>query len=247
MTTILITNDDGIHSPGLAALEAAMATLGNTVIVAPDRDNSAVSHSLTINRPLKLTRHGVARYDVNGTPADCVVLGLSKVLREPPALVVSGFNLGPNLGDDIAYSGTVSAAVEGTMKGCPSIAFSTEYSTDGWDFDFSMETARRVAARVLERGLPGNTLLNVNIPKGHVNRETRITCQGRRQWEGDILEVSDPRGRIHYWIGGGSPISDRTSGSDVSALEEGFVSITPIHLDHTNHEFLRSFREQWGL
>ncbi len=241
---ILITNDDGIHSPGLAALETAMSTLGEWVTVAPAGDNSAVSQSLTMNRPLRLTRHAKNRFDVNGTPTDTVILGLSKVVAETPALVVSGFNLGPNLGDDINYSGTVSAATEAAMKGIPAIAFSCGRGAGGWNFDAAIAAARRIASHILADGLPAATLLNVNIPD-NPNGSISLTRQGRRRWSGDLLEVIDPKGTPHYWIGSGRTLADTSADSDISMFAKGSITITPIRVDRTDDDFLTTVNGTW--
>lgn len=244
--TILLTNDDGIHSPGLAALQEALAPLGRLVVIAPDRDNSAVSHSLTMNRPLKVTPLGIDRYTIDGTPTDCVAVGLKKILTQPPALLVSGINAGPNLGDDISYSGTVSAAIEGTMYGVPSLAISLA-GTAPFNFSEAMRVASFLAARTLANRLPPDTLLNVNVPSTNRRCQLRVTRQGRRLWENSIHEALDPRGATHYWIGGGTPLPDPGEDTDVQAVASGLVSVTPIHLDLTNHAGIAYLRESWGL
>ena len=244
--TILLTNDDGIHSPGLAALQEALTPLGRLVIIAPDRDNSAVSHSLTMNRPLKVTPLGSDRYTIDGTPTDCVAVGLKKILHHPPALLVSGINTGPNLGDDISYSGTVSAAIEGTMYGVPSLAISVA-GTAPFDFSEAMRVASFLAARTLANSLPPDTLLNVNVPSTSRRCQLRVTRQGRRLWENSIHEALDPRGATHYWIGGGRPLPDPGEDTDVHALASGLVSITPIHLDLTNHAGITYLKNNWRL
>ncbi len=165
MKTILITNDDGIHSPGILALQQAMTEIGQTIVIAPDRDNSAVSHSLTMNRPLKIHKLTDNFYTIDGTPTDCVAVGLKKILKVPPDLLVSGINAGANLGDDISYSGTVSAAIEGTMYGIPSMALSVG-GEPPYDYRAAMQIAACMARKILHNSLPENTLLNINIPSG---------------------------------------------------------------------------------
>src|SRR5215468_7919820 len=160
---ILVTNDDGVHAAGLAALAAALEDLGDVYVVAPDREQSAVGHALTLHRPLRVDRVGDRRFAVNGTPSDCVNLGVLGLLPEPPVLVASGINHGSNLGDDVTYSGTVSAAMEGTLLGVPSMAVS-HVDGDATGFEVAGQVARLVAARVLVEGLPAKTLLNVNVP-----------------------------------------------------------------------------------
>jgi len=246
MTTILITNDDGIHSPGLAALAEALKPLGRVITVAPDKDNSAISHALTMNRPLYLEQIEEDRYSLNGTPTDCVAIGLSKVISGKPDLLVSGINRGPNLGDDISYSGTVSAAVEGTMYSVCSLAVSLATRVNP-RFDTTQKVIAELAANVLKNGLPANTLMNINIPDSDPIRGIKVTRQGRRLWKQSVQEVPDPWGRVHYWIGGGSPLVEAGRDTDVHALENNYVSITPIHLDLTNHEGISYFREDLGL
>jgi 5'-nucleotidase len=246
MKTILITNDDGIHSPGILALQQALTELGQTIVIAPDRDNSAVSHSLTMNRPLKIQKLKENFYMVDGTPTDCVAVGLKKILKVQPDLLVSGINAGANLGDDISYSGTVSAAIEGTMYGVPSMALSAG-GEPPYDFRAAMQIATCMARKILRNSLPENTLLNINIPSGSVYKKIRVTRQGRRLWENSIHETLDPRGSKHYWIGGGTAVTDPGEDTDVHAFALGNVSITPIQLDLTNHTGITYLKENWRL
>ncbi len=246
MTRILITNDDGIFSPGIRCLEEVLSPLGELIIVAPDRDNSAVSHSLTMSRPLRVTEVSKNRYSIDGTPADCVAIGLKKIIGTRPDLLISGINAGPNLGDDISYSGTVSAAVEGTMYSVPSMAVSLS-GVSPYDFTEAGGIAKHVAQLILEKGVPENTLLNVNVPANTKIKGLRVTRQGRKLWEDAIQEIFDPRGRKHYWIGGGSPLQEIGKDTDVYTVDQGYVSITPIHLDLTNHEGIFHLKEEWKL
>lgn len=244
MSTILITNDDGIYSEGIRILGEALGPLGKVVTIAPDRDNSAVSHSLTMNRPLKVKKNSPAHFCVDGTPADCVAIGIHKILENKPSLLISGINAGPNLGDDISYSGTVSAALEGTMYSIPSMAVSLAGTGN---YARAAKYAAELAALILEKGLPENTLLNVNIPGDKKVRGIRVTRQGRRLWQDSIQETFDPWGNKFYWIGGGTPIGDSATDTDVHAIKAGYVSITPIHLDKTNHEGIFHLKDDWGL
>lgn len=246
MRTILVTNDDGIHSPGLQLLRQVLSPLGRTIVVAPDRDNSAVSHSLTMTRPLQVREIGVDTYAVDGTPTDCVILALGKILGQKPDLLVSGINAGPNLGDDISYSGTVSAAMEGTVYGVPSMAVSLAGEAP-LDYTQAAALAQMMAARILDQVLPHNTLINMNIPAGNSHKGIRITRQGRRLWENAIQETEDPWGRKRYWIGGGTPVKDSGEDTDVRAIHDGYVSVTPIHLDLTNHSGISHLRKNWSL
>jgi 5'-nucleotidase len=234
MSVVVLTNDDGIHAPGLAALEKALAELGDVYVVAPEREQSTCGHALTLHRPLRPHRLGERRFAVNGTPADCVNLAVLGFLPTPPVLIVSGINHGANLGDDVTYSGTIAAAMEGTILGVPSVAVSL---VDGGDFDVAGRVARLIAMRVLVSGLPPKTLLNVNVPV-QAPRGIRLARLGHRVYMDKIVEQADPRGRSHYWIGGGDARWDSLEGTDMGAVHEGYVSLTPLHLDLTNHRAL---------
>jgi 5'-nucleotidase len=240
---ILVTNDDGIMAPGLTALAEALSALGRVVVVAPERDNSAASHSLTMRRPLLVREDGPDRFAIDGTPADCVIVGVGKLLKGRPALLVSGINPGPNLGDDISYSGTVSAAIEGTMVGIPSLAVSLA-GEPGVGYELAAEYGARLAGMVLRKGLPPDTLLNINVPPEA--KGLRFTRQGRRKYDGAIQETADPWSRKHYWIGGGTPVLDAGADTDVQAVVAGWVSVTPLHLDRTNYDALGFLAHTWG-
>jgi 5'-nucleotidase len=235
MAVLLVTNDDGVHAAGLAALAEALEPLGEVWIIAPDREQSACGHALTMHLPLRPHRLADRRFSVNGTPSDCVNLGVLGFLPERPALIAAGINHGSNLGDDVTYSGTVSAAMEGTLLGVPSIAFSL---LDGHtDFSAAARVARLVAMRTLVEGLPPKTLLNVNVPAGSP-RGLRFTRLGHRVYSDKIVEHVDPRGRTHYWLGTGEPTWETLEGTDMGAVHEGYVAVTPLHLDLTNHRAL---------
>lgn len=240
---ILVTNDDGILSPGLTALARRLSAIGEVWIVAPDRERTAVAHAVTLHKPLRLHRLGPRTFSVNGTPVDCVNLALLKVMPKPPAVVVSGINKGVNLGDDVMYSGTVSAAMEGTILGVPSIAVSQE-GRDTFRFAAGAAYAARVVRLVLAHGLPEETLLNVNIPDRPraAIKGARVTCLSRRRFHNPIIEKLDPHGRAYYWIAGTRMSWSRSKDADHEALDEGYVSITPIHLDVTNYGVLDRFR-----
>jgi len=246
MTTILITNDDGIHSLGLKALQEALQPLGKIIVIAPERDNSAVSHSLTMHRPLKVQQLEEDVYTVDGTPTDCVAIGLKKILSKPPDLLISGINSGANLGDDISYSGTVSAAIEATMYDIPSIAISVG-GPPPLHFEGAMQVATCMAKKVLNNKLPEKTLLNINVPSGKTYNKIQITKQGRRLWQDAIQETLDPWGNTRYWIGGGTPLADPQQDTDVYVFASGNVSITPIQLDLTNHAGITFIQNTWRL
>lgn len=233
---ILVTNDDGIHSEGLESLAAALAAVGDVTVVAPDRERSAVSHALTLHRPLRINRLREGWYAVEGTPTDCVYLATRSLLKDRrPALVASGINKGSNLGDDIHYSGTVSAAFEGTVLGIPSIAVSV-IGRGPWHFETAAAFVARLAQRVLDEKLPGDTLLNVNVPNVPPSeiQGVAITKMGKRHYGDAVIENVDPRGRKYYWIGGTELDAENIPGSDCNAVLEKKISLTPLHLDLTN-------------
>src|SRR6266542_4887828 len=241
---ILVTNDDGVHAAGLYALAAALDDLGDVYVVAPDREQSAVGHALTLHRPLRVTQVGERRFAVNGTPSDCVNLAVLGFLPERPVLVASGINHGSNLGDDVTYSGTVSAAMEGTLLGVPSMAVS-QANPDMDDFGSAVPVARLVAARVLVEGLPAKTLLNINVPRGEV-RGIRMTRLGHRVYREKVVQEVDPRGRPYYWIGAGPPEWQEDEASDIAAVHAGWASVTPLHLDLTHFGALVRMSEWEG-
>lgn len=245
---LLVTNDDGVYAPGIRALFDAVRPLGRAVIVAPERDKSAVSHSLTMNRPLKVREVETDVYTLDGTPTDCVTIGMNKVLSRRPDLIVSGINPGPNLGDDISYSGTVSAAIEGTMYDVPSLAFSLAGEAP-FDFNTAAGVAWKLASMALHFGLPESTLLNINIPElpAAAIRGIRFTRQGRRIYKNAIQETFDPWGRKHYWIGGGTVHWSGGENTDEQALRKGYISVTPIQLDLTNHAGLEFLQSKWKM
>jgi len=249
MPVILVTNDDGVHSDGLRALYEAVRGLARTYVVAPDRERSAAAHSLTIHRPLKIQKIREHIFSVTGTPTDCVAVGVEKILPEKPALVLSGINHGPNLGDDITYSGTVSAALEGTIMTIPSMAVSLAVENSGEPrFEAAAHVAASVAEYILEHSLPYDTLLNVNVPNLGLDeiRGMRFTRQGKRIYEGSIQETFSPWGEKYYWIGGGIPRWEHGEDTDITAVREGFVSITPLHPDFTNYEAIEFLKTRPG-
>ena len=238
---LLVTNDDGIHAPGIKALAAALEPLGEVHVVAPDREVSACAQSLTLTRPLRVETLEPYRHAVDGTPADCVNLAIVKLLPRRPALVVSGINRGGNLGDDVFYSGTVGAAREATFFDVPAIAVSLAARAD-LDYTPAAEFTRRLAGLVIERGLPERTLLNVNVPAGQPTG-VAVTVQGRRSHEGTILEGLDPRNHTYYWIEEGRDhwVSDHMS--DIFAIRSGLISVSPLQTDTTNHRVVGALRE----
>lgn len=242
---ILVTNDDGIHAPGLIALADALAGLDEVTVVAPDRERSAVSHTITLSHPLRVTQTGERRFAVDGTPSDCIHLAAFHILPKKPDLLVSGINRGGNLGDDVTYSGTVWAALEGRLIGIPSFAVSLA-GNDPADYRPAAAFAVRVARWVGSHGLPHDTILNVNVPDqpGLDLGRVRVTRQGRRRFSESVVEKTDPRGGRYFWIGGASLPPEGGADTDVGAVGEGFISVTPLHADMTNHQALAAVRAE---
>ncbi|HZB90184.1 MAG TPA: 5'/3'-nucleotidase SurE [Stellaceae bacterium] len=245
---ILVTNDDGINAPGLKLLAKVARTLSDDVwLVAPEQEQSGASHSLTLSRPLRIRKLGGRRFAVDGTPTDCVLLAVNRILRDkPPTLVLSGINAGANLGEDVTYSGTVAAAMEATLLEVPAIAFSQHYEDRR---AIPWKTAAAHAATVIKRltaaPWPRNTLINVNFPAVEADRVAGIvaTRQGRRKIGDGVVERADPRGRPYYWIG---PLRDEAPdmpGTDLNAVTEGKVSLSPIYLDLTNGPALAELKK----
>ena len=239
MTRILVTNDDGVFSQGIRLLARSLSEVAEVVVVAPDREQSAMGHALTLSRPLRMQKIEENWYAVDGTPTDCVNLGVLSILKDhPPDLVCSGINFGLNLGDDVTYSGTVSATFEGTLLGIPSIAFSQEVG-EGFSFERAADFARRLVETLLTEKLPRDLLLNVNVPNGPI-QGVSFTRLGRRVYKQSVIEKVDPRGRKYYWIAG-VPQWERASGTDYEAVATGSISVTPLHLDLTYYPGLESF------
>ncbi len=231
---ILVSNDDGFDAPGLHALVQALEPLGRIVVVAPVREQSGAGHALTLARPLRVERVAADRYRVDGTPTDCVHLGIDRLTGgRLPRLVVSGINRGLNVGDDVTYSGTVAAALEGTLLHVPSLAISAATPDDGrTDFAAAAAIARLLAAEVLRRGLDPGVLLNVNVPPGPP-RGIRITRQGTRTYRATAQERTDPSGRPYYWIAGADATPADERDGDHLAVRDGYVSVTPLQANLT--------------
>jgi 5'-nucleotidase len=237
---ILVTNDDGIHSPGIQALAKALAEAGRVTMVAPDRERSAASQSLTIQRPLRYEEVGPGQYAVDGTPADCVIIALHHILPQLPALVVSGINRGANLGHDIGYSGTVAAALEAAHNQVPAIAVSLA-TWDQFHFEAASEFTARLVCHVWDHPLPAGTILNVNVPPGKIHG-VRITRQGLHHAESMIVEHEDPRGRKLFWFDQKytPPSGPREADNDTAAVHEGYISICPLRIDRTDYGLMES-------
>ena len=239
---ILVTNDDGVFSEGIERLAAELASVGEVFTVAPDQERSAAGHSLTLHSPLRAKLVGDNRWSVDGTPTDAVNWGVLHLLKDRrPSLLFSGINLGLNLGDDVTYSGTVSAAFEGTLIGVSSVAISQEIET-GFTFDAAARFAQRLARRLLEERLPSGTLLNVNVPAGEP-RGVRVVRLGKRRYGEAVIEKTDPRGRPYYWIGSTLPTGDLEEGTDIAAIASKCISLSPLHLDLTDYRSMGLLEE----
>ena len=233
---ILVTNDDGIGAEGLLTLKNALTCLSEVLVVAPDREQSGTSHSLTLNHPLRLREVAESFMSIDGTPTDCVLLACNGLLKNKPDLVVAGINHGPNLGEDVIYSGTVAAAIEGVLQGVPSIAISVAGRAP-YSFDVASSFAIKLARMVLGGG-NSQTLLNVNVPNlpvGNISR-VRITKLGNRVYRDLLIKKVDPRGKNYYWIGGDEPSWRSAEDTDCRAIEEGMISVTPLMLDMTDYD-----------
>ncbi|MGN3975491.1 5'/3'-nucleotidase SurE [Tsuneonella sp. SYSU-LHT278] len=250
---ILLTNDDGIHAPGLEVLEEiARAFTDDIWICAPSEEQSGAGHSLTLTRPVRLRKHGERRFSVTGTPTDAVTLGLRRVIDGAPDVILSGVNRGANLGDDVTYSGTVSAAVEGALAGIRSIALSQVYAVEGMGdavpFDAARAWGAKVLAPLLEAPLPRRTLVNVNFPAmvAEKVKGIRVVRQGFHDYSrGSVVEGRDPRGYPYYWFGLEAIEHTLDHGTDLEAIDDGYVSVTPLQLDLTHHSSLGALAERY--
>lgn len=246
---ILITNDDGYFAPGLLALKQALSSVGRVTVIAPDRNYSTSGHRKTMHKPLRIDEgqlaDGSPAFICSGAPSDCVALALLGFVKETIDVVVSGVNPSANLGQDVTYSGTVTAAIEAVIGRVPGVAVSVENVAGVPQYGAAARYAARIAKVVGERGLPQNTLLNVNVPGLPEDqiKGVRVTRQGLRVYRDQLIERRDPRGKPYYWIGGDVPTGVSETGTDFGALEDGYVSVTPLRLDLTDYDFLKAMRE----
>ena len=233
----LLSNDDGYQSPGLSALADALLAIGKVTVVAPDRDRSGASNSLTLDSPLHINQDARGFYYVNGTPTDCVHLAITGLLDEEPDMVLSGINSGANLGDDVLYSGTVAAAMEGRFLGCPAIAFS-QCGEQPADYGGSVDVAMRIIKTLLRQPLEEDMLLNINIPEKLLTQDSNFvaTRLGNRHKSEPAIMVRDPRGRAVYWLGPVGAEQDAGEGTDFYAIRNNRVSITPLKVDLTGYD-----------
>ena len=241
---ILVTNDDGGEAKGIQVLAKAAEQLGRVTLVAPEREQSASSHAVTLRDPLRIREVGERRHLVSGTPTDCVLLSIRGLLDPRPDLVLSGVNHGPNMGDDVTYSGTVAAAIEAALLGVPAIAFSLSAKA-GFHFETPARWIAPIARRLIEAPTAARTFWNVNfpVPEDRI-RGIRATRLGTRIYKDSVVRKTDPRGRDYYWIGGGEPSWEQVPETDFHAVQQGYISVTPIRMDLNDYEALRSM-EDW--
>ena len=242
--TILITNDDGIAAEGLGALERALEGIGRVIVVAPEQEQSASSHAITLDKPLRIKEHSPSRFSVSGTPTDCVILAVHGILAKKPDLVVSGINHGPNMGEDVTYSGTVAAAIEGCILGINSMAVSLT-TWEGASFDGAASAARQLARALVAMKSGKARLWNVNVPAipSPAIKGFRVAKLGSRVYNDIIIRQKDPRGKDYFWIGGAEPGWNAGENTDFAAVSAGYVSITPLRLDFTDHEGIVELEE----
>ena len=243
---VLLTNDDGIHAQGLLTLKKEISQIAQVWVVAPDREQSATSHSLTLQYPLRINNIAEKFYSVDGTPTDAVMLAVYAIMKRKPDILISGINHGPNMGDDVSYSGTVAAAMEGTILNIPSLAVSNV----NWNakyFEAAAKFVRKLAMFVLKNELPQNTFLNVNVPdKKHTIRKFKITRLGKRVYNDVVIEKMDPRGKNYFWIGEQTSVWEKEDDTDFTAIQKGYVSITPLHLDMTDYKVMEQIKK-WKI
>jgi len=245
---ILVTNDDGVHAAGLQAVREALSSVARVVAIAPDREQSATSHSLTLEHPLRVREIGDSFMSVDGTPTDCVLLAFNGLLQEKPQMVVAGINHGPNLGEDVSYSGTVAAAIEGTLQGVPSLAVSMAGRAP-YNFEAACSFTLKLVRTILDRGMESKALLNVNVPNVPAAgiKGVKVTGLGRRVYRDMIVKKTDPRGKNYYWIGGNEPTYVASpENTDFNAVKSGMISVTPLHLDFTDYKKIVEM-ESWDL
>jgi len=248
---ILVTNDDGVYADGIRSLVGALRDIGDVFVVAPNRQRSASGHSITMHEPLRAEKvdffgMNIPAWAINGTPSDCVKLGIEALIKEKPDLVFSGINRGSNLGTDVLYSGTVSAAIEGAMLGLPSIAISLAYNNE-WNYTCAANFSKKLAQQVYTKILPVDTLINVNVPNNNEKIQgVNITTLGIRKYKNSFIERIDPHGEAYYWMGG--EISDEDNGepTDIWSVQNNYISITPIHFDLTKFEYIKKL-EEWNI
>jgi len=252
MMKILLTNDDGIYAKGINVLREALQDVEEVFVVAPDRERSATGHAITMHKPLfvreeKYEGSNAKGWSVNGTPSDCVKIAIEALLPQKPDLVISGINFGPNLGTDVLYSGTVSAAIESIINGIPAIAISLA-SYDEPEYTAAAHFAKNIVQTIKRESFPVDTLLNINVPPGKSFKEDQVavTCLGTRRYQNSFDKRVDPRGRTYYWLAGEVIENNEGIETDVGAIKNGYISITPLHLDLTNYPLIEEIKK-WKI
>lgn len=250
---ILITNDDGIYANGIKELSIKLSDIGEVVVVAPDRERSAIGHAITIHTPLRVEKiedilPNIEAWAINGTPSDCVKIAIESLMRVKPDLIVSGINNGPNLGTDVIYSGTVSAAIEGAMHSIPSIAISACFFNGKINYESVAEVSCKIIKNLVKKDLPKNIILNINVPSISLEqiKGIKITELGIRKYNNNYVKRTDPKGKNYYWLSGELIEIKNKDTSDIVAIEEGFISITPLHFDLTAYNYLDELKN-WKI
>ncbi len=241
MALILVSNDDGIEAQGLKVLRKAVNDLGRAIVFAPEENRSGSSHSLSIHKSIKVRKVDKDTYSTDGTPTDCILYSVRGILKNKPDIVLGGINHGANLGSDVSYSGTVAVAMEGTLLGIPSIAFSQVDFYDSFNPEFAGKIVNRITGKVLKDSLPEGVFLNVNLPKTP-NGKIKLTCLGNRVYRDEIVRVKEENESLTYSLNGESPTWISSPNSDFDAVHEGFVSITPIRMEYTDFEMIKKLR-----
>jgi len=246
---ILLTNDDGIYSEGIQILKKQLDDIAEVTVIAPDRERSTIGHAMTLRKPLRIRKvkiNGNFRgFSLDGTPADCVIVGLLEIMKDKkPDLIVSGINHGPNLGDDIIYSGTVSAAIEGAMRNIPSLAVSIA-GFKNFKFESAALFTKKIASNLMKNNLPSNLVLNINFPNIDYEevKGIRITRHGKRVYQDEVKIIHDPQGTTHYWLGGELPYGNIEPDTDFEAIYNNMVSVTPLSLDLTNYQMIPKVKD----
>lgn len=253
---ILLTNDDGIYSEGIQVLKKQLEKIAEVIIIAPDRERSTIGHAMTLRKPLRINEVNIngdsLGYSIDGTPVDCIIMGLLEIMKNSkPDMVVSGINRGPNLGDDIIYSGTVSAAIEGAMRNVPSIAVSI-VAYENFKFKSAALITENIVSHLMKDSLPSNLILNINVPNIDYDKieGIAVTRHGKRVYQDEIKKIYDPQGTTHYWLGGDLPEGKIEPDTDFEAIYHHKVSITPLSLDLTNYHNMPEVKDwvkKWYL
>ena len=246
---VLITNDDGINAIGIRSLAKELSKVSNVTVVAPDRERSATGHAITMHHPLRISRvdnyeENILAFSVDGTPSDCVKIAIESILENKPDLVISGINNGPNLGTDVLYSGTVSAAIEGAIHNIPSVAFSIVTNSKNINYEGALHYSCKLIEYFYKKNIPENIILNVNVPSANPSeiKGIRVSELGIRRYENNYVERKDPFGRSYYWLAGSLLEIENKSESDIKTTMENYISITPLHFDLTDYNYLKEMR-----